>query len=83
MLRTRFFQIADERGIRYNWLASQLGYTPEYLSRIKHGFFPITDEFQRRACAIFADVSPDALFFDVSGESNHHSVNEDKEAIAV
>lgn len=62
-IRTRFFEIADERGIRYTWLAKQLGYTPEYLSRIKHGTFPITAEFQRRACELFSDVPANDLFF--------------------
>lgn len=80
MLRTRLFEIADQRGIRYAWMADQLGYTREYLSRIKHGVAPITDEFQRRACALFPDVQPGTLFFDDDGGEFHHSV--DKVAIA-
>lgn len=74
MLRTRLFEIADERGIRYTWLAKQLGYTPEYLSRIKHGTYPITEEFRRRVCALFANLDPDTLFFVESGDKEHHSV---------
>lgn len=50
--------------MRYTWLAKRLGYRPEYLSRIKHGTEPITQEFQRRVRALFPDVPPEALFFD-------------------
>lgn len=74
MLKTRFFEVADERGIRYSWIARQMGYTKEYLSRVKHGVMPITEEFQRRACALFTDVPSEALFFEADGESIHHSV---------
>lgn len=74
MRRTRLFDIADERGIRYNWIAAQLGYSREYLSRIKHGDEPVTDEFQRRASVLFSDVPVEVLFFDDSGSHENHSV---------
>lgn len=74
MRKTRLFEIADERGIRYKWIAAQLGYTPEYLSRIKHGDEPVTAEFERRACGLFADVPAEFLFFDAAGSHENHSV---------
>ncbi len=76
MRRTRLFDIADERGIRYNWIAAQLGYSREYLSRIKHGDEPVTDEFQRRASVLFSDVPVEVLFFEDSGSPKNHSVLE-------
>lgn len=74
MRKTRLFQIADARGIRYKWIAGQLGYTPEYLSRIKHGDEPVTDEFQRRVCVLFPDVAPEELFFVDGGSTKNRSV---------
>lgn len=74
MLRTRLFAIADERGIRYKWLAQQMGYTQEYLSRVKHGRGPITEEFRRRACLVFSDVPETTLFFVADDEQNHRSM---------
>lgn len=74
MERTRVFEIADKRGIRYNWIAQQMGYTPEYLSRIKGGTYPITEEFRRRACDLFSDVDPGLLFFDDDVDSSQHSL---------
>lgn len=73
-MRTSLFQIADEMGIRYTWLAEKLGYTVEYLSRIKHGRVPITDEFQRRVCLLFPDIDPAVLFFAGDGSHANHSV---------
>lgn len=75
MRRTRLFEIADERGIRYAWIATQLGYSREYLSRIKHGDEPVTDEFQRRASLLFSDVPTETLFFEDGGSQENQSVS--------
>lgn len=82
MRKTRLFQIADARGIRYKWIAGQLGYTPEYLSRIKHGDEPVTDEFQRRVCVLFPDITPEELFFMESGSSKNRSVLSETQRVA-
>lgn len=84
MLRTRLFDIADERGVRYTWLADRLGYTKEHLSRVKGGTRAITEEFQRRVCELFPDLAVADLFFDDGvGELQQSLQYEDKEAVAV
>lgn len=76
MVRTRLFEIVDERGIRYRWLAAKMGYTPEYISRVKTGTAPITEEFQRRACALFSDVPADILFFADAVDDDQQTLEE-------
>lgn len=74
MLRTRLFEIIDARGIRYRWLAEKMGYSPEYITRVKSGAKPITDEFRRRACALFPEIPESLLFFADSVDSSQHSL---------
>ena len=76
MLRTRLFDIADERGVRYTWLAAKLGYSKEFLSRVKGGTRAITPEFQRRVCELFPDIAPNTLFFDDTVGELQQSLNE-------
>lgn len=62
VLRTRVFDIAEERGIKLTWLASQYGISPERLSRIRSGEQPISRKFIEKSCEIFA-LPLSALFF--------------------
>jgi len=73
-VKTNMFKIADDRGIRYTWLAGKLSYTPEYLSRIKHGAVPITEEFQRRVCELFPEIPMTELFFEGDVSIHNHLV---------
>ena len=41
-------QVIEEQGRRLDWLAEQLGYTPSYISKLKSGSKPITEEIAVR-----------------------------------
>lgn len=62
MLKTRVFEIAEERGITLTWLAKRYGITLYSLSRIKSGENPISRKFIEKSCEIF-DMPLSALFF--------------------
>ena len=38
----------EGRGLRHWWVASQLGYSAQYLSRVLNGANPVTQEFRQR-----------------------------------
>jgi len=60
-------------------LASKLGYTPEYLSLIRHGHFPLTESFIARACIrleqdigdLFLPDTPEEMGNPHSGDGDH------------
>lgn len=50
-MKTTLFEKYIEGGLMtMGELAEKLGYTPEYLSRVRHGHKPITCGFVARAC---------------------------------
>lgn len=48
----RLFAILADQGRSLTWLASRMNYTREYVSLIKSGKRPVTDEFVRRAASV-------------------------------
>jgi len=46
--QTPFRQWLQTRGLKHAWVATQLGYTPEYFSRVVTGRTPLTAEFRQR-----------------------------------
>lgn len=50
----------EQRGVKHNWIAQQLGYSPQYLSRVLNGTNPLTPEFRQRCATILA--VPDAVW---------------------
>ena len=48
----------EDRGIRHRWAAEQIGYRPEYFSRILTGSAPLTGTFQAK-CETILQVPPD------------------------
>lgn len=62
VLRTRVFEVAEQRGLRQDWLAARYGISPATLSRIKAGDQPISRKFIEKSCEIF-ELPLSALFF--------------------
>ena len=48
--QTAFRHWLQSRGLKHAWVANELGYTPEYFSRVLRGMTPLTAEFRQR-CA--------------------------------
>lgn len=67
MRRTRLFErfVEDAEGPRLTMVAlgEKVGYTPEHLSRIRWGRYPITDDFVARVCFRLGEREA-ALFYD-------------------
>ncbi len=61
-IRTRVFDICEERGIKMGWLARRLGITGKSLSRIKGGEAPISRKFIEKSCEIFGMQLQDLFF---------------------
>jgi plasmid maintenance system antidote protein VapI len=53
MTKTKFRAFLDERGIRYSWLADQLGVSRPHLSYILDGQRPVTDAMAARLADIY------------------------------
>ena len=71
-MRTRLFEKYVEAGIlTMKELAELLGYTPEYLSLIKHGHMPITDGFIGRTCLRLGHRPADLFFDDVPEQTGN------------
>ena len=60
--RTRIREVAEARGIRLPWLASQMGYSRAYLHLVLAGRRRITPRFVRAACTALA-LPASVLFY--------------------
>jgi len=75
MMKTTLFErYIESKQMTMQELAARLGYTPQYLSLIRHGHFPITGNFIAKACLRLGHNISD-LFFDDTPEElgNSHS----------
>ncbi|MBM3155592.1 MAG: helix-turn-helix transcriptional regulator [Chloroflexi bacterium] len=69
-MKTRLFEeYVDTKKMTMQALAKRLGYTPQYLSLIRHGHFPITGNFIVRVCLTLGRNIGDLFFEDVPEES--------------
>lgn len=62
-IKTRVFEVAESRGLRWDWLARQYGLTPSALSRIKNGHNPISRKFMEKSLELFPEKSLADLFY--------------------
>jgi len=82
-MKTKLFETYIESGrMTMTELARRLGYTPVYLSFIRHGRKPITGNFIVRACRALGHGIDDLFFEDVPEESGSlHGGDGDHESL--
>jgi transcriptional regulator with XRE-family HTH domain len=73
------FAILAEQGRSLTWLASRMHYTREYISLVKSGKRPVTDEFMRRAAAVLG--LPTQVLF-LRDEVRESTINELSRTVA-
>lgn len=59
---SRLTEILDARGIKYAWLARQVGYQRAYLSHVKAGRYSPSATFRARAAQVLG-LPEDVVFF--------------------
>ncbi len=68
-MKTSLFDWAYHQGLSLGQLSEMTGYTREHLSRIKHGRWPITEQFVARIVLRLGDWARE-MFYDEDEEQD-------------